>query len=96
MCLFGCSTVGDERRLGTDSLGIRNAEPTPRSASNSRTPSVRRGPYLRQCQKCQKPSKHPFGTFGTPSVSVFRKLRAFLSPTQLCEKIVLRPPLYIC
>jgi hypothetical protein len=25
--------------------------------------------YVRQCQKCQKPSEHPFGTFGTPPVS---------------------------
>jgi hypothetical protein len=30
-------------------------------------------PKVTRCQKCQKPSEHPFGTFGTPSVSVFSK-----------------------
>src|SRR5215211_467171 len=30
--------------------------------------------YVRQCQKCQKPSKHPFVTFGTPSVRVFAEI----------------------
>ena len=37
----------------TDSPGIRDAEPPPRSAPYSRTPSVRRASYVRQCQKCQ-------------------------------------------
>jgi len=69
MRLFVYSTAGDERRVVTDSLGIRDAEPPPKSASYSRTPSVQRDPYVRQCQKCQKPSEYPFGTFGTPSVS---------------------------
>jgi hypothetical protein len=27
-------------------------------------PNMGRDPYVRQCQKCQKPSEHPFGTFG--------------------------------
>ncbi len=36
---------------------------------------------MRQCQKCQKPSEHPFGTFGIPSVSAFGKTHALLSPT---------------
>ena len=31
-----------------------------------------------KCQKCQKLSEHPFGTFGTPSVSVLEKLHTFL------------------
>ena len=46
--------TGEARRLVTDSLGIRDAEPSPRSASHSRTPGVRRGPYVRPCKKCQK------------------------------------------
>jgi hypothetical protein len=28
---------------------------------------------VRQCQKCQKRPKHPSGTFGTPTVRVFKK-----------------------
>ena len=34
--------------------------------------------YVRQCQKCQKPPEYPFGTFGTPSVSVFGEIHALL------------------
>jgi hypothetical protein len=33
---------------------------------------------VRQCQRCQKPSEHPFGTFVTPSVSVSGELHALL------------------
>ena len=33
---------------------------------------------MRQCQKCQKPPKCPFGTFSTPLVSVFGDIRALL------------------
>jgi Bacterial PH domain len=29
---------------------------------------------VRQCQKCQKPSRYPSGTFGTPSGSVFEEI----------------------
>jgi hypothetical protein len=33
---------------------------------------------VRQCQKCQKSSEYPFGTFGTLSVSVFGELHDLL------------------
>jgi hypothetical protein len=42
---------------------------------------ISENPYVRQCQKCQKPSEHPFGTFGTPSVGVFGEIHALL-----CER----------
>jgi DNA polymerase family A len=73
MRICGCSTEADKRSLGTDSLGIRDAKPPPRSASHSRMPSVQQGPYVRQCQKCQEPLEHPFGAFGTPLGRVFGK-----------------------
>jgi hypothetical protein len=37
--------------------------------------------YVRQCQKYQKPSEHPFGTFVTPRVSVSEILHALFSFT---------------
>jgi hypothetical protein len=40
--------------------------------------SVRGDRCVRQCQRCQKPSEHPFGTFVTPSVSVSGELHALL------------------
>jgi hypothetical protein len=40
-----------------------------------------KNPKVTRCQKCQKPSEYPFGTFGTPSVSVFEKRHALLGPT---------------
>jgi hypothetical protein len=48
MRFFGFSTAGDERRSSTDSLSIKDTEPLPRSASHSRTGSVRQGSYVRQ------------------------------------------------
>jgi hypothetical protein len=39
-------------------------------------------PKVTRCQKCQKPSEYPCGTFGTSLVSVFGKIQALLSPTQ--------------
>jgi DNA polymerase I len=36
---------------------------------------------MRQCQKRQKPREHPFGTFGTPPVSVYGELHALLGAT---------------
>jgi hypothetical protein len=41
MCFFGCSTADYERRLGAHSLGIKDAESLPTSASHSRMPSVK-------------------------------------------------------
>jgi hypothetical protein len=38
-------------------------------------PRVRRDAYVRQCQKRQKPSEHPFGT---PSVSALGKAHVLL------------------
>jgi hypothetical protein len=38
-------------------------------------------PKVTRCQKCQKPSEHPFGTFGTPSVRAFEDIRRILGST---------------
>jgi hypothetical protein len=54
MRFFGCSTVQATKEDLAQALGIRDAEPSPRSAPHSRTPGVPRGPYMKQCQKCQK------------------------------------------
>jgi hypothetical protein len=40
-----------------------------------------KNPKVTGCQRCQKFSKHPFGTFGTPLVSVSGKTHALHAHT---------------
>lgn len=62
---FGWSTTGDKGDLA-QTPSIRDAEPSPGSASLSGTLSMWQGPYsVRQCQKCQKGVREALGTFGT-------------------------------
>jgi len=51
-------------------------------------------PDWTRCQRCQKPSEHPFGTFVTPSISKFGELHDLL-----CEDRGERPgaaPVLLC
>jgi hypothetical protein len=79
MRFFGCSTTSNESSLGTETLLASGALGLRQDGLHySRTPSVRRGSYVRQCQKCQKCVRGTFGTFGTLLVEGFR--------TYLCRR----------
>jgi hypothetical protein len=86
MSFFGCRAPQATKEDLVQTLGIRNAELTPRSAPNPRTPSVQWGPYVRQCQKCQKLRRPPSGTFGTPLVSAPGKIPALHNPSTHCAR----------
>jgi hypothetical protein len=51
-------------------------------------------PKLTRCQKRQKPSKHPFGIFGTPSVSVLWKICAL--PRECGDECPGAVPVLVC
>ena len=52
-------------------------------------------PKVMRCQKCQKSSEQPFGTFVTLSVSTFGETTRPLGSTQLREGVVLRSHPYV-
>src|SRR5215218_9811892 len=80
--------TSDERRLGTETLGIGNAEPSPRSTSHSRTSSVRQGPHCEAVPEVTEGCSRGFWHFCHPARLAILKFR--LQEKQYLNRSVLR------